>query len=99
MGARRVDIGMEDATYTPAQPPFRGALTSIPVTIHGAAILSLQHASGMERNGVAEPPVTQMVIRLEEQRRPPLQGCWLVREVLDVRYAFAGDMGNAHVGG
>jgi hypothetical protein len=53
----------------------------------------------MERNGVAEqPPVTHMVLRVEEQRRPPDQGCWLVREVLDVRHAFAGDMGN-DVGG
>ena len=99
MGARRIDLGLQEATYTPAHPPLRGALVSIPVTIHGADVLSLQHPSGMERNGVGQPPVTNMVLRLEEQRRPPYQGCWLVREVMDVRYAFAGDMGNAHVGG
>lgn len=97
MGAQRVDIG--DVTITPAKPPLRGALASFPVTIRGATALSLQHPSGMSRAGVAAPPVTRMVIRLEQQRRPPNQGCWLVREVLDVRHAFAGDMGNAHVGG
>lgn len=100
MGAEKVEIGLNDITYTPTQPPLRGALASIPVTIRGASILSFQYPSGRVRNGVAaEPPVTQMVLRLEQQRRPPNQGCWMVREILDVRYAFAGDMGNVHVGG
>lgn len=68
--------------------------------IQGASVYALQHPSGMERQGVsAAPPVSHMVIRLEQQRRPPQQGCWLVREVLDVRHAFAGDLGNAGVGG
>jgi hypothetical protein len=98
MGATRVDLG-EATSYTEAKPPFRGALVSFPVVIEGAPILSLQHPSGIERNGVAAPPITNMVLRLEQQRRPPNQGCWMVREILDVRHAFAGDMGNAHVGG
>jgi hypothetical protein len=92
IGAKRLELG--SATLTPAQPPFRGALTSFPVVIHAAAIFSVQHPSGMSRQGIAEPPTTNMVIRLEQQRRPPFQGCWLVREVMDVRHAFAGDMGN-----
>lgn len=101
MGAQRVDCGpMHQVTYTPAQPPLRGALTSFPVTIHGAHVLRLQHPSGLDRAQIEDkPPVTHMVLRLEQQRRPPNQGCWLVREVLDVRHAFAGDLGNAHVGG
>lgn len=98
MGASRVEIG--DCTYTPAKAPYRGALASFPVTITGAAVLSLQHPSGMDRDGITtEPPVTNMVVRLEQLRRPPNQGCWMVYEIMDVRHAFAGDMGNAHVGG
>jgi hypothetical protein len=97
MGAQRVDIG--EGTLTPPRPPLRGALVSFPIVIHGAYIFSVKHMSGMERQGVAAPPATHMVMRLEQQRRPPMQGCWLVRELLDVRHAFAGDMGNAHVGG
>jgi len=97
MGAYRIDIG--NVTLTPALPPTRGALASFPIIIQGAPVLALQHPSGMNRTGVAAPPETRMVMRLEQQRRPPLQDCWLVREVLDIRHAFAGDMGNAHVGG
>lgn len=92
MGAKSVQL--HAATYTPAQPPYRGALASFPVTIAGPDLLSLQYPSGMQRNGVASQSAvtTHMVLRLEQQRRPPC--CWLVREILDVRYAFAGDMGN-----
>jgi len=97
MGAYRVDIG--EGTYTPSHPPLRGALASFPIGIQQAPIFAVNYMSGMERPGVAAPPETHMVMRLEQQRRPPLQGCWLVREVLDVRHAFAGDMGNAGVGG
>lgn len=97
MGAYRIDVG--NVTLTPARPPTRGALASFPIIIQGAPVLALQHPSGMNRTGVAtEPPETRMVMRLEKQRRPPLQN-WLVKEVLDIRHAFAGDMGNAHVGG
>lgn len=96
MGASRVIIG--DGTYTAAKPPLRGALVSYPISIESASILSVRHQSGMNRVGVAAPPITKMVLRLEQQRRPPNQSCWLVKEILDVRHAFAGDMGNAHVG-
>lgn len=98
MGASRLDLG--EPTWTPAKPPLRGALVSYPVEITSADVLALQYASGIVRSGVAsDPPKVSMVVRLEQQRRPPMQGCWLVREILDVRFAFAGDMGNAHVGG
>lgn len=97
MGAYRIDLGT--VTVTPARPPTRGALASFPIIIQGAPILALQHPSGMNRTGVMVPPEIRMVMRLEKQRRPPLQDCWLVRDVLDIRHAFAGDMGNAHVGG
>eukprot|EP00977_Amphora_coffeiformis_P012827 scaffold3240_cov187-Amphora_coffeaeformis.AAC.22 len=98
MGAHRIDFG--EGTYTGAHPPMRGAMVSFAVEIQVAPVLAVQHPSGMERKGVvATPAAVHMVLRLEQQRRPPNQGCWLVREVLDVRHAFAGDMGNAHVGG
>jgi hypothetical protein len=98
MGATRIELG--NATFTPAQAPLRGALASFPVVITGASVLSVQYPSGINRQGItAQPPKIYMVVRLEQQRRPPGQGCWLVKEVLNVRHAFAGDMGNAHVGG
>jgi hypothetical protein len=97
MGATRVELG--EATFTEAKPPLRGAVCSFPITIEGAPILSVQHLSGLNKAGVSQPPITNMVIRLEQQRRPPNQNCWMVREIIDVRMAFAGDMGNVHVGG
>ena len=97
MGAHRVTL--KEGTYTDAKPPLRGALVTFPIEIQVAKIHSVQFPSGMERSGVSEPPPVHIVMRLEQQRRPPNEGCWLVREVLDVRHAFAGDMGNAHVGG
>jgi hypothetical protein len=91
MGATRLD--------TPEHAPLRGALASLTVQVTAPMVRTVQHASGMPRDGVTtQVPVSCMVLRLEKQRRPPMQHCWLVREVLDVRYAFAGDMGNAHVG-
>lgn len=107
MGAVRIDLDWDRSTVTPAQPPHRGALASVPVEIHGATVLAEWHGSGMERrrndgdgnSAMGQPPITHMVMRLEQQRRPPYQGCWMIREILDVRHAFAGDMGNAHVGG
>ena len=99
MGASRVNVKLDEVTKIDAKPPLRGALCTIPIEIHGAPVLTLQHPSGMHRTGIAtSPPLTKMVLRLEQQRRPPYQGCWMVREILDVRHAFAGDMGNAHIG-
>jgi hypothetical protein len=98
MGASRIDVG--EGTLTKAQPPLRGAIMSYPVAITGSPVSSLQYLSGFQRGGVAmSPPQTNMVLRLEQQRRPPNQDCWLVKEIMDVRHAFAGDMGNAGVGG
>ncbi len=95
MGATRIEIG--EGTITPAKPPLRGSLASFPNVIQGANILSVKYMSGMDKGGVSHPPETYMVMRLEQQRRPPMQGCWIVREVLDVRHAFDGDLGNTGV--
>jgi hypothetical protein len=90
-------------TVTPATTT-RGALASFPVEIvRGKGI---RYASGFQRSDVKldEPrdddeeeedyTSTRFVVRIQQQRRPPLQGCWLISEVVDVRFAFAGDMGN-----
>ena len=98
MGATRVQLG--DLLELDAQPPMRGAMVSVPIAITESSIAVLQHRSGLPRTGIAaERPTTQTVMRLEQQRRPPHQHCWLVKELVDVRYAFAGDMGNAGVAG
>jgi hypothetical protein len=74
MGSTRVKV--EDVTITPAHPPISEALASFSVVIHDAPVVTIQHRSGMARNGVAPaPPISYMVIRLEEQRRPSHQAC------------------------
>ena len=99
-GAARIALGPGTLTPSPAATfAVRGALLSFPVQIDGAPILSVCYASGLDRPGVGQPPRTHMVLRLEQQRRPPHQGRWLIKEVLNVQHAFAGDMGNADVGG
>jgi len=95
MGAQKVNIG--DMTIIDAKPPIRGAIATFPVEIKVSPLFSVTHMSGTERKGVTEPAVMNMVIRLEQQRRPPNQNCWLVREIMDIRMAFAGDSGNAGV--
>lgn len=97
MGAKRIEFG--EATFTPSLSATRGDLVSYPIVIYGSDVLSFQHSSGFIKNSIGAPPVTNMVMRLEKQRRPPLQNCWLVKELQDVNDFFAGDMGNAHVGG
>ena len=39
---------------------------------------------------VGEHTSTRFVVRMQQQRRPPLQGCWLLSEVMDIRCAFSG---------
>ena len=38
------------------------------------------------------PEALRFAIRLQQERRPPKN--WLITEILDTRYAFAGDTGN-----
>jgi hypothetical protein len=95
MGARRIDVG--EITILPDNPPMRGAIATCRVKIRTSNIFSVTHMSGIGRNGVRQPPVVDMVVRLEKQRRPPYQNCWLVKEIMNTRMAFAGDMGNAGI--
>ena len=71
MGAIRIELG--EPTVTP-RTPTRGTLVSYPIIVHGARELSFQHGSGMIRNTIGSPPLTNMVIRLEQERLPPKQG-------------------------
>ena len=86
MGATRIQIG-EGTTIAGSQT--RGDILSFPITIHGSQVSSFQHSSGMIKDTISsKPPVTNMIVRLEKNRRPPLQHCWLVREVVDVKYVM-----------
>jgi len=74
----------------------RGAIASIPLLVYKRRGFRFQ--SGFERIPVTDNDndydIDRFVIRLQKERRPPLTDCWLVDQILDVRYAFAGDMGN-----
>ena len=88
-GASDVEFG--EATEYQARPPTRGAMYHQPVRVHGSAALAVAHASGLERTGVAAPPVRDFIVCLRQERRPPRAGEWLVNEVLDCA-SFAGDV-------
>lgn len=88
MGATRIDIGEEGTIIAGSQT--RGDIISFPITIHGSKVLSFQHSSGLIKDGISStPPVTKMLVRLEKNRRPPMQNCWLVREVINVKYTMS----------
>jgi len=97
MGASRIGLGeptLIKGTRT------RGDIVSFPLTITCASIYQFQHFSGKLKDGIStDPPTVHMVMRLERKRGPPDHGCFLVRELLEVRYALAGDTGNFEVGG
>lgn len=95
MGARRIDLS--DVTLLPECPPTRGAMATFQIQVQTSNIFSVTHLSGMDRKGITNPPIVNMVMRLEKQRRPPFQNCWLIKEIIDSRMAFAGDLGNAAI--
>jgi len=88
MGATRIDLGQ--STKTPGTAT-RGDIVSYPVRVRGATVHAFQHRSGIIRQGIrAEPPVTNMIVRLERSRRPPNDGCWMIKDIVDVRFAKGG---------
>jgi len=72
----------------------RGEMATVAVDV--AIDAGFRHPSGFERQGDSDdgPEILRFGVRLQKERRPPLQGCWLITEILDARYASAGDMGN-----
>lgn len=98
MGATRIELDAKDCTISPGTKA-RGDIVSFHITVYGAEVLAFQHKSGMIRDRVSQgPPRVDMVIRLEQARRPPLAGSWLVKEIADVRYASGGLGWSRHEG-
>jgi hypothetical protein len=89
MGATKIDL-VGEGTLSKGTAT-RGDIMSFPVQVTRAAVSAFQHKSGLIRDRVASAPAThEMVIRLEKGRRPPVAGCWLVREITDGQYAKGG---------
>ena len=85
--AARIRI-VEEPTII-AGTPTRGPMATVGVDVFIAP--SFRHASGYEKESDA-PEALRFAIRLQQERRPPKN--WLITEILDTRYAFAGDTGN-----
>ena len=82
----------ETASTTIAATPTRGKILIFPVHVTTAPATAFCHASGVLKDGIARnAPTKRMILRLEQQRRPPLAGCWLVRDIIDAKYAKGGN--------
>ena len=75
----------------------RGAMASVAVDV--VEVLRFRHKSGFERRDTSEPGeelrTERFLFTLEQQRRPPVAGCWMVRSFLPERHhmLFNGDSG------
>ena len=79
--------------------PTRGAITTFVVTVWDKTT-PFRHHSGFERQanledcwlaeaGTSPSDRTELVrFTLQQERRPPLQGCWMVKEILPLRLQF-----------
>ena len=86
---RAARIRIVDEPTIIAGTPTRGPMATVGVDVFIAP--SIRHASGYEKESDA-PEALRFAIRLQQERRPPKN--WLITEILDTRYAFAGDTGN-----
>ena len=84
---------------------FRGDIATFGVIVHGSDSSTFQHRSGFLRDGVRQTPtISNFILRLERQRQgepssTPLHGgCWLVREISDIRFAKGGQGWSRHEG-
>jgi hypothetical protein len=97
-GATRIEIQEEECTII-AATQNRGEIRTLPVTVYGAEVLAFQHKSGMMKNSISStPPASSLIIRLEQERRPPLSGCWLITDIVNPRYAKGGLGWSRHEG-
>lgn len=92
IGAARLDFG---EITTIDGTPTRGAIVSCTVRVRAAPALAARHASGLARTAEHDGdgggaalhpsglPVATFAVRLQQQRRPPLQGAWLVTDLID----------------
>lgn len=70
----------------------RGEICVFSVGVTTARVMAFQHKSGLIKDGItATPPTVHMIVRLEQQRRPPLAGCWMIRDIIDAQYATGGN--------
>ena len=86
---RAARIRIVDEPTIIAGTPTRGPMATVGVDVFIAP--TFRHASGYEKESDA-PEALRFAIRLQQERRPPKN--WLITEILDTRYAFAGDTGN-----
>lgn len=76
--------------------PTRGSMATVVVEVEED--LGFRYRSGLERpegERALKSTKEKFLFTLVQERRPPLQGCWLVKEVLPMRHhmLFAGDSG------
>jgi len=97
-GATRIELNEEECTVI-SSTKNRGEIRSYPVTVYGAEVLAFRHKSGMMRDRVSSgPPRVDLVIRLEQARRPPLSNCWLITDIINTSYAKGGLGWSRHEG-
>ena len=96
MGASRITLG--ENTISPGTAT-RGDICSYPVRVEGSLSQTFCYKSGMMKNAVSnDPPVANMIVRLERCRRPPNSGCWMMKDIADVKYAKGGLGWSRHEG-
>jgi len=90
--ASRIRLHCDRAKCSPATT-VRGDILSIPVTVHHSPESVFVHSpSGRFVRPVigSSPKVSNVVVRMEQSRRPPHEDCWMVREIANVDYAKGG---------
>ena len=107
-GADTIDRFLEYAPTSPSVMPFinavevevvvpEGGITVTPGTPTRGALSFVRVDAFTSKLEAASPDAslvpTSFQVQLQQQRRPPMQGVWLITAITDVRYAFAGDAG------
>ena len=96
MVASRITLG--ENTISPGTAT-RGDICSYPVRVEGSLSQIFCYKSGMMKNAVSnDPPVANMIVRLERCRRPPNSDCWMMKDIADVKYAKGGLGWSRHEG-
>ena len=98
-GATKIKLDSPQNMTVMPGTPTRGTVVSMTVKVTTAEVMKFQHKSGAIRDGISQnPPQVDMIIRLIQERLPPLAGCWLVRDIIDARYAGGGIGWGRHEG-
>lgn len=78
IGASKLEFG--EVTIIPATQT-RGAMASVSVKVVFSPLTATRHPCGIPREAVVELPESAFAIRMQQQRRPPLSGAWLITHV------------------